>query len=82
MSDATVSTKTVSNDPTTVYTEVRNLATNATKSINQPPKEAVVVAFEQERGNYHTWMYTPFDKHPDAFEKKSSVICGDWYARK
>ena len=65
------------------YIEVRNMNTNMRKSFkNLTPKEAVVWAFEESRENYHRWMYTEFDKHPDAFENPKSVVCGDWICKK
>lgn len=39
------------------------------------PRQAVITAWEQERGNFDIWGYD-FDK--PCIETKRTIACGDW----
>lgn len=55
---------------------VLNLLTGETRHYSCPPREAVVCAAEQERGNWNTWTYD-FSR---ARANLRTVSCGEWTA--
>ena len=66
-------------------TVVRNLASadrSEFRIYTLDPKEAVVTAYEQSKGNHNTWGYPCFEDHPESFDGDSSVACGDFAAHK
>lgn len=61
-------------------TMVVNLSTGEEQLFSLPPEEAVVAAYEQDKGNYNTWRYPIADEHPNFVRGKRSVACGDFTA--
>lgn len=61
-------------------TEVLNLETGKHSTYSLSPKEAVVAAYEQSRGNYNTRQYAAFAEHPEARRGQYSVLCGNFTA--
>ena len=60
--------------------KVLNLGTGKHVTYSLPPEEAVVAAYEQNRGNFNTWQYAAFADHPKARRGQYSVSCGDFAA--
>jgi len=47
-----------------------------------PPREAVVAAYEYDRGNKNTWTYSKPEDHPYFRVGKYGYICGYWWVSK
>lgn len=58
---------------TTVYT----LGGQVEQVFNLPPKEAVIAAYEQSKGNYNTWTYPD---NPDYLVWGKRTVCAGNFA--
>jgi len=60
-------------------TTVHNLRTGAEQAYSCTPREAVIAAYAQERGDWNTWNYAA--TYGDMVTTGGySVACGDWAA--
>lgn len=58
-------------------TVVHNLATGETRTYSCPPRQAVIAAYAQDRGDNHTWDYeTRYGSR--VVEGERSWGLGDW----
>jgi len=61
-------------------TTVRKTGTNHVMTYSLPAKEAVIAAYEYDRGNMNTWDYPK--NHTEFHESTHVVSCGNWWAEK
>jgi hypothetical protein len=60
--------------------KVENLLTNESRVYSLKPREAVIAAYLQDRGNFNTWEYPEWE--PEIIEGFRTVSCGNWVAIK
>ena len=58
-----------------------NLATQERKDYSCTPRQAVIAAFAQEKGDFNTWQYE--ERYGTRVQEgKHTFLCGDWSALK
>lgn len=61
-------------------TVVRNLASGAERHFSLTAPEALVAAWEQDRGNFNTWTYA--DSKAPVVQNRWTLSADDWTVRK
>jgi len=63
-----------------MVTEVIHLGTAEIRVYTLPPREAVIAAYHQARGNYNTWTYP--NLNTPLYEGERTIAAGEWCALK